>query len=749
MLTVKFKPTGELGTIPDNEFDPNIYEVANSSSAPIQPQTPVIPQQQAQQMSAPISPQTQGKGILRTVGDFIAPKITGIGSAAWNTAGMAKDYIDYQSAKTPEQKQAEAKSYTERRGKANESLKQFGFDADKKGNQFDPAQYAKGTTQGALESGSFAVPAGKTYKAAAGLGAISGALRGGSETDKLSDLPNKVISGATGGAIGGVVAKGAMDIVAKTLKKLGASMSLRALRPSKSQISKFKGATGENLSDFVMKNKLYEAGSDQVDELIKPLQQGYDELALKSGTKVGKPSIETAFNTKIEELKKIPNSQIQGIADQLTEEKDLLLKSIGDDTGIDFITKTRRAIDDLIPNSKFSQDPIAAGKTRMVRDIYKGIIDEATGGKTAELGKELSNLYAFKEIAELQGGLGKGNLPVGLLGMLGISGGAGFVSGGSLEEKVKNASVVYALMLGVNNPKVISLLSGALSNAGSKIAGSAIPQIAGRFAGSEIANSPILQGGTNNQIQQTTQGPNGSQYESNNQPDSNTNDTSPSAVQPSLNAGLSMTDTHNPSLGQSPQGVNMNQNGIGSSPQPIMPKYANPWGVSIDQLNTAYNNAINSGNGKLANELQNYQKEEIAYQMKLQTMNKVSEPKKTEKQQMFGNAAQAAQEALQILSTKKIASGIGQKQLGALGEKMGTNTADQQTYRSTIAVARTTVRSAMLGSQMSPGEMESIAAFIPEFDDAPNIAKAKLNTFIRLMNSFGKNLQGTAPDTQG
>lgn len=110
--------------------------------------------------------------------------------------------------------------------------------------------------------------------------------------------------------------------------------------------------------------------------------------------------------------------------------------------------------------------------------------------------------------------------------------------------------------------------------------------------------------------------------------------------------------------------------------------------------------------------------------------------KATEKERMFENASIAAQQALTLLDSGVIKTGPGQGTLGKLGEKTGTNTQDQQRYRASIALARTTARNALLGANMTEKELESIEAFIPEYNDAPDIAEEKLRTFIELMNQF-------------
>lgn len=108
----------------------------------------------------------QGMGIAQGVGDFIAPKTTAAITGGLNTAGMIKDYIDYSLAKTNDEKRKEALSFAERKNKANESFKQFGFDDTKKsGEQFNLGKFIKGSTAGGGELASLVYnPAGSTEK---------------------------------------------------------------------------------------------------------------------------------------------------------------------------------------------------------------------------------------------------------------------------------------------------------------------------------------------------------------------------------------------------------------------------------------------------------------------------------------------------------------------------------------------------------------------------------------------------------
>lgn len=105
--------------------------------------------------------------------------------------------------------------------------------------------------------------------------------------------------------------------------------------------------------------------------------------------------------------------------------------------------------------------------------------------------------------------------------------------------------------------------------------------------------------------------------------------------------------------------------------------------------------------------------------------------KKTEKQLAYQAASEGGQYALELLNGGGVNTGFGQGAIGKIGEVVGFNSNTQQDYRSTIGAVRTTLKNALLGSNMSPSEQASLEPFIPSFDDAENIARQKLTTFIR------------------
>lgn len=119
--------------------------------------------------------------------------------------------------------------------------------------------------------------------------------------------------------------------------------------------------------------------------------------------------------------------------------------------------------------------------------------------------------------------------------------------------------------------------------------------------------------------------------------------------------------------------------------------------------------------------------------------------KLTEKQMAYQAAGNIAQNALTKLNSGNVSTGIGNKFFGGIGETLGTNSPEQQAYRSDLAAMRTAIQNALLGANMSPKEMEQIMAAIPQYNDAPSIAKSKLQSLITNLPIMAGNFQQAAP----
>ena len=496
--------------------------------------------------------------------------------------------------------------------------------------------------------------------------------------------------------VGDVARTGKMAKVGEAVSEAGSRFSLRGIKPSPSQYRKFLENTGEKMENVVNKYKAYDF--DGVQKAIQPLQDTFDDLALKSGKTVSAKQVGTYFDKKISELTTGANALDPvevGKAQFLTAEKARVLAlpefqagGEASKVGLDFITKARRAIDN---NTKdFALDPNVASQQRLLGDVYRQIVSDTAG--TKQIGLELQNLRALEDVFHQNIGKGKGTAPLGLSKL--VAGGTGGAVAG-----IPGAAAGMALEAGLNNPKVIGKISSGLNKVGEKIAGinPTLPQVTtgkvatGAIVGRNVAPTPA------EAMQQTTE-----------------------SEQPILSPG-----------GQWRWDSASNdwvKNTDGGANQPDLFKQA----IDADIAATGGKNITKLISLKTAGYFGTDGKGK----------------KMTEKQAAYSAAAGSGEYALNLLESGNVKTGLGQSIIGSVGEKLGTNTPTQQDYRSTLAAARTSIRNALLGANMSKQEMESLMAFIPDYNDAPEIAKQKLKTFIREANRFsGQNVADTVPAT--
>ncbi|MBU1092534.1 hypothetical protein KJ836_02615 [Patescibacteria group bacterium] len=541
-IKVKDIYTGEVGTIEDSDLSSRYQKV---EATPVQ-------QTSSQTQTTSQIPQ-QGGGIMNKILSILAPRTQAIGQDL-NASGQVGNYVDSMNQNT---NQLVSNALALRKANQSGNTQQAqqlaqqgrGISAQPKAvapefSQDINKSYNERGAKTGLELGSYLVPAGKTFKTAVGLGAVSGGLKSISNDEKVA-------GGAIGGAVGAGVMYGLFNLGGKLLSQSGDKLALKGLRPSKSQITKFEGKTGENLTQFVKENKLFQKGTEQVNDKLKVLYNQYDDVAVKSGKKIGVLDLLDKFDDQIDELSKYGGTEFDSIINYLTKEKTAVADKLTgkSEVGLDWLVNNRRQLDKVIPKSSFGADPIAAGSKKIVRDMYKKVIDETTGGVTKTIGGQINKFEAFKDIAKLQKNLGTGNLPVGLMSILssGAGAGLGYGSGGK-NGAIKGALIGAGLTAAANNPKVISSLTKLLTAGGNKASnasGSFIPQLLGRTIGQQVGS---LTQNTVNGNQQPNQTP-VSELEQNNvdqqQPQNNQGN---SIIPPTEN-----TSTQNYLTGKSPE----------------------------------------------------------------------------------------------------------------------------------------------------------------------------------------------------
>jgi len=341
--------------------------------------------------------------------------------------------------------------------------------------------------------GSLATGAAGTFVGAAGgrqLGEFIQDLTGRQDETSAEAFKESIVDAskaavadlATGGLI--KIGKPIVQGIGKGLASIGDDLALRALKPTKTQSKNFLAKTGKELKDFVIEKGLFKEGTEQVEQLIKPIQKSFDDITNRSGLKIPTGDITKAYTDTIESYKNVGVSGYEDLANQVQKEYDTFLNKYKNTLEIDIseINTLRQKLDDLLSESSYIKDDVKAGADKIARDLYSnvvrnvadsaGLVDDA-GRSLKEMGLELQKLYSFKDIAATQKYLGTGTLPIGLtktIGLAGIGGGVGGLTGeGDAKSIVTGALLSLGLPTVANNPKIIAVLANQLPKIGAAI----------------------------------------------------------------------------------------------------------------------------------------------------------------------------------------------------------------------------------------------------------------------------------------
>lgn len=114
----------------------------------------------------------------------------------------------------------------------------------------------------------------------------------------------------------------------------------------------------------------------------------------------------------------------------------------------------------------------------------------------------------------------------------------------------------------------------------------------------------------------------------------------------------------------------------------------------------------------------------------------VTSAKMTQRQQAMDVVGRLADEALGMLDEGGVNTGLIGGRFESLLQPIGLGGRADTKYRAKIANARTLLRSSLLGAAMSPQELESLAASIPEYNDPLEVQKIKLEGFRQLAEKY-------------
>ena len=321
--------------------------------------------------------------------------------------------------------------------------------------------------------GSFIPGLGNIVGGAVGAGA--GALAKNLLDDKEGVDAGDVLKETALGGVGGVVGKGLSSVAGKVLPKIGRgiektgeNVAIRSLRPSKTQLTKYAASHGEDMAKTMTRTGAVGKSAEEMDEIIKPLQNQFNSITKNSGIKISRQQADSKALKYIDELLKSPSKEDHKIAEQLLEEYDFAMKTMGDDL-IDISKINDAKITFAGKVNSWKLDPMQAGKNELLGKIFRETTQEAAdsagltganGETLKQLGLELNKLYDLKGIAALQGNLGRGNLPIGLSTLL-SAGGAGAMGGG-----LPGAAGTVGVTLLANNPRAMQVYSKLAMKAG-------------------------------------------------------------------------------------------------------------------------------------------------------------------------------------------------------------------------------------------------------------------------------------------
>lgn len=296
-------------------------------------------------------------------------------------------------------------------------------------------------------------------------------------TEQVSSaLKQAGVAGATDLALGGafkLVGKSG-NMILKSLKEGVDNIPVRGLRLAPSDISKFVKKHGEDVAQFLVRNKIM--GEEALERALQQagkLQEGFDNLALRTDIEIPIRQVDEQVSKQLLDIaqqgKTAVTRNAKKLAKEMLEEYNFIRSQFGDTITPEQLTLIRRQLDDFTPKTAFNNlDQAMVNANIRLRRAFNNVvadvvdarmIGEGTGFR--QIGKELSKYYDFLEFAEKRAAKGRGTLlanltRLGSVGVGGVLGGPVGAMGGLLAEPLlRDPEVLRVLyMLGQTGKKV-------------------------------------------------------------------------------------------------------------------------------------------------------------------------------------------------------------------------------------------------------------------------------------------------------
>lgn len=281
--------------------------------------------------------------------------------------------------------------------------------------------------------------------------AAKAAKGGASLTDALIEAGNKAVKGSASGTVGKKLTQASDDLV------------IKGFRLTPTQLTNFKKKFGEDPSAVIKKYKLTGKDSESIKQtVIDPLQGEFDTIAAKIPA-IPTKTIQEAFKAKYGKLISSAVQDNKAVGQQLKKQADDIVKKYGDTVDGNEIGALRREFDSLVSYADKAANPARYNVNKRSADALRTVLQDtadkvglkATDGKTfKEVGRELQKLHQLTENIGKQEGLGRGNLPLSIPGLIGAAAGssagpAGVLLGGAATTVANSPMGRKALATGV------------------------------------------------------------------------------------------------------------------------------------------------------------------------------------------------------------------------------------------------------------------------------------------------------------
>lgn len=267
------------------------------------------------------------------------------------------------------------------------------------------------------------------------------------------------------------VFKGIGSKVGRGIEGVGEDLAVRALKPTKTQLTSFEERIGMPLKQYQKQNKLYGGAEEALKQIqsskIKPLQTKYNKL-VRSGKNVNIGDYANQLRQQaLDILEKDRSPSARKVAEAMWKEADVQ-EGFGNVTDTS-LTNMKTGSFGKVPGGVMT-DPIAQNINKQLGIAGTQTLERYAPGSQA-IGKELQAAREFEDIVKTQSNLSKGTqlfntVKPGFAGFMTGAASGSFVPGvGNLAGGLTGAAGAVI----ANNPKVMSATGRTLMNAGKAI----------------------------------------------------------------------------------------------------------------------------------------------------------------------------------------------------------------------------------------------------------------------------------------